>query len=103
MSKVSAQHVVTGDGVKLAYERHGVKGPVVVFIHGSTHSCVCKPRRTDQHVDQMRFCLGWSGSRRYFDCNAEVRLRVASFEAASAYDRTTLFAGCRENLPGISV
>lgn len=44
---MSAQQVITGDGVKLAYERHGVKGPVVVFIHG------------------------WSGSRHYFDCNAE--------------------------------
>ena len=41
-SDMSAQRVITGDGVKLAYERHGVKGPVVVFIHGVVHTYVCK-------------------------------------------------------------
>ena len=72
MSEVSAQHVVTGDGVKLAYETHGIKGPAVVFIHGVVHTYVCKPCRTDQHTDQMLVCSGWSGSRHYFDYNAEV-------------------------------
>ena len=103
MSEVSAQHVVTGDGVKLAYERHGVKGPVVVFIHGSTHSCVCKPCRTDQLTDQMLVCSGWSGSRHYFDYNAEVAFTEARLEADSACDTSTLFAGCREGLPGVSI
>ena len=103
MSEVSAQHVVTGDGVKLAYERHGIKGPAVVFIHGVVHTYVCKPCRTDQHTDQMLVCSGWSGSRHYFDYNAEVAYTEAAFESDSACDTSTLFAGCREDLPGVSV
>ncbi len=103
MSEVSAQHVVTGDGVKLAYERHGVKGPVVVFIHGVVHTYVCKRCRTGQHADQMFVCSGWSGSRHYFDYNAEVAYIEARFESDSACDTSTLFAGCREDLPGVSV
>lgn len=105
MSEVSAQHVVTGDGVKLAYERHGVKGPVVVFIHGVVHTYVCKlcACRTDQYTDQMLVCSGWSGSRHYFDYNAEVEVAEARCEADSACDTSTLFAGCREDLPGVSI
>jgi hypothetical protein len=38
----ATQHITTNDGVRLAYERAGAAGPVVVLIHG------------------------WSGSRKYF-------------------------------------
>jgi len=51
----------------------------------------------------MFVCSGWSGSRHYFDYNAEVAYIEAGFESDSACDTSTLFAGCREDLPGVSV
>lgn len=41
----SSNTILTSDGVRLVYERHGSKGPVVMLVHG------------------------WSGSRHYFDLN----------------------------------
>jgi mitochondrial fission protein ELM1 len=38
----ATQYITTNDGIRLAYERAGTAGPVVVLIHG------------------------WSGSRKYF-------------------------------------
>jgi hypothetical protein len=36
MTTAGGQHIITNDGVKIAYERLGKSGPVVVLLHGNS-------------------------------------------------------------------